>query len=55
MVQKPTSLLRNIIVAMLACTAAQGQNAPATILQVDIENWVVFVVAVYGCSDSVNR
>src|SRR5579862_4603254 len=43
MVQKPTSLFRNIIVGMLACAAARGQNAPATILQVDIENWVQYV------------
>jgi uncharacterized protein (TIGR03437 family) len=43
MIRQPTSPFRNIIVAMLACMAAQGQNAPATILQIDIENWVQYV------------
>lgn len=43
MIRKPETLTTAILLGALICRPGWGQNAPATILQVDIENWVQYV------------
>src|SRR5437016_6344186 len=43
MIRKCEILLTTILTAALFCPPGWGQGPPATILQIDIENWVEYV------------